>query len=360
MSGKPGYVQTVLGPVDPAQLGKVLHHEHLASLVPGPWLSGGHRNAPDADGRFDVAPDDPDYFEDQVRQGVGAVSGLKRLGFDTVADLSPYGVVGRSDHGENVNILKRISEESGLHIILGSSTYLDSFSPAWVGEATVEELTARFVEDITIGIAGTGLKAGILGEQATGLGEILPHEEISLRAAVRAHAATGVSLVTHTTHGTMALEQIEIFRQEGADLSRVVIGHMDIQPDLDYVIEVLNQGVNIAFDTIGKQSWDFFLEPGPQHPREGEYPKRAYFRSDRERAIRLVELVARGYESQLFVSQDLTGAEVYLNPKTHGQWGLGYLGAVFLPMCIHHGLDPKKIDVLTRDNPVRLLTLGAA
>jgi len=244
--------------------------------------------------------------------------------------------------------------------VLGTATYLGSFSPRWVAESTVDELEARFIEDITVGVGGTGLQAGILGEQATGLGVILPHEELSLRAAARAHVATGVGLVTHTTHATMALEQVEILREEGADLSRVVIGHMDIRPDLDYLLEVLDLGVNIAFDTIGKQFWDFFLEPPPSEPDEGEYAKRAYYRSDVQRAIRLVELVNRGYGPQLILSQDLTGAEVYLNPKTHGQWGLGYLGAVFLPICLQHGLDPAWIDVLTRENPLRLLTLRGA
>lgn len=355
-----GYVKTVLGPVEPGRLGKVLPHEHLVSMVPGPWLSGGPSNVSPTDGPFDVDSDDPGRVEDQVRQGVAALSGLKRLGFDTVVDLSPYGVVGRSAHGENVDILERVSRESGVHIVLGTATYLGSFSPRWVAESTVDELEARFIEDITVGVGGTGLQAGILGEQATGLGEILPHEELSLRAAARAHVATGVGLVTHTTHATMALEQVEILREEGADLSRVVIGHMDIRPDLDYLLEVLDLGVNIAFDTIGKQFWDFFLEPPPSDPDEGEYAKRAYYRSDLQRARRLVELVDRGYGRQLILSQDMTGAEVYLNPQTHGQWGLGYLGAVFVPMCLQHGLDGSWVDVLTRENPVRLLTLPRA
>jgi Predicted metal-dependent hydrolase with the TIM-barrel fold len=346
----------VCGPVEPAQLGKILHHEHVASLVPGPWLSGGYRSA--HHGHFQAQPEAPGFADDQVKQGVAALSGLKSLGFDTVADLSPYGVVGRSDRGENVSILRRISEESGVHIVLGSSTYLDAFSPGWVIDAGLDELTDRFIEDVTVGIGGSGLTAGILGEQATGLGEILPHEELSLRAAARASVATGVALVTHTTHGTMAFEQLQILAEEGADLSRVVIGHMDIQPDLDYLTGVLDAGVNIAFDTIGKQFWDFFLEPGPQDPPEGEYTKRAYFRSDHERAKRLVELVERGYGRQLLVSQDLTGAEVYLNPATHGQWGLGYLGAVFLPLCVDYGLPPQWLDVLARDNPLRLLTVA--
>lgn len=353
------HVNTVLGPVEPAALGRILHHEHLSSLVPGPWLSGGYPFSPpggDA-GRLETSSDDPTYFEDQVRQATGALSGLGRLGFDTVVDLSPYGVVGRAPHAENVRVLEEVSRRTGMHIVLGTATYLDSFSPAWAGEASLDELAARFTADLTEGLGDSPYLAGILGEQATGLGAIAPHEEAALRAAARAHVATGAGLVTHTTHGTMALEQVEILRSERVALDRVVIGHLDIQPSLDYLLRVLDTGVSIAFDTIGKQYWDFFLAPLPTDLAEGEFAKRAYYRPDLARARRVAELVDRGYERQLLLSQDLTGAEVYLNPATHGQWGLSYLGAVFVPLCIEQGVPESALEVMLTDNPRQLLTI---
>lgn len=349
------FVQTVLGPVDPATLGKILHHEHLTSLVPGPWLSGGRPETLADPHTLVVPPTDPAYVDDQVSQAVGALSGLKDLGFDTVVDLSPYSVVGRTALGENLHLLQRVSEQSGVHIVAGSSVYLEPYSPAWTAEASLEEMTERFTGDVTTGIGSTSIKAGVLGEQATGLNEITAHEEKCLRAAARAHLATGVSLVTHTTHGTMALEQIQILNEEGADLSRVVIGHMDIQPEFGYLLKVLDTGANIAFDTIGKEFWDFVLEPGPAHPAEGEFSKRAYYRSDASRARNLAELADRGYAGQILLSQDLTGAEVYLNPGTHGQWGYNYLGAVFIPMVAEIGLTKAQADLMLRDNPLRLL-----
>ncbi|MCU1554389.1 MAG: aryldialkylphosphatase [Arthrobacter sp.] len=350
------FVQTVLGPIDPAKLGKILHHEHLTSLVPGPWLSGGRPEKLADPQELVVSPCDPAYFEDQVAQAVGALSGLKALGFDTVVDLSPYSVVGRTAFAENLPILQRVSERSGVHIVAGSSVYLEPYSPPWTAVASLEEMTERFTLDVTAGIGSTSIKAGILGEQATGLDEITAHEEKCLRAAARAHKNTGVALTTHTTHGTMALEQIGMLKEEGADLGRVVIGHMDIQPEFDYLLRVLDTGVNIAFDTIGKEFWDFVLEPGPAQPAEGEFSKRAYYRSDASRAKHLAELARRGYAGQLFLSQDLTGPEVYLNPGTHGEWGYNYLGAVFIPMAAEQGLSQADADVMLRDNPLRLLT----
>ncbi|WP_200807851.1 phosphotriesterase [Demequina sp. NBRC 110056] len=334
-------VQTVLGPVDPATLGRVMVHEHPLSLAPGPWTTGGG-----------------DVDEHAIALAASALAPLLDHGIDVVVDLSPYGVVGRADHGENIELLAEVSRRSGVHIVAGTSVYLEAFSPAWTVDAGLDAMAERMSADLTRGIAGTAVRAGVLGEQATGLGAITPHEDKCLRAAARAHLRTGAAIMTHTTHGTMALEQVAILRDEGADLSRVVIGHMDIQPDIDVLAAVLEMGACLALDTIGKQHWDFFLAPQPTPETDGEYGKRGYFRSDLSRARILAELWRRGYGDQILLAQDLTGAEVSLNPTTHGQWGYAYLPAVFLPLAMEHGLPPEAADTLLRSTPLRLLTLG--
>jgi predicted metal-dependent phosphotriesterase family hydrolase len=345
------HIQTVNGPVHPAQIDGVLHHEHLLSLTPGPWLSGGRTpgaGAPPAAVQRD---------QDQVQRAVDALSQLPALGINTVVDLSPYGVVGRDARGANVALLREISRRSGLHIITGTSVYLEAFSPTWTVDATVDELTERFIADATTGIDGGGIRAGIYGEQATSLGRITPHEEKCLRSAARAHVQTGLSLVTHTTHGTMALEQIAILEQEGADLRRVVIGHMDTHRDIDYVRRVADRGVNIAFDTIGKQYWDFRVQPLPADQPDGEFPKQAYLRSDHTRADRIAQLVADGYIGQILLAQDLTGEEVYLNPATHGQWGYAYLVGAFSQLLGERGVSAADIRTMICANPALLLTV---
>ena len=351
-------VQTVLGPVPVEDLGRIMHHEHLLSLVPGPWLSGGRPEDRTAGGR--PAPvRDEHYAQDQVRHAVTALSGLRQLGIGTVVDLSPYGVVGRDADGANVTLLRQIAEESGVHVVAGSSVYLESFSPEWAVRAELPEMTERFVADAVTGIGTSGVRAGILGEQATSLDRITPHEEKCLRAAARAARETGLSLTTHTTHGTMALEQLEILRQEGADLERVVIGHMDTRADFEYVREVARTGVHLAFDTVGKENWDFFVEPPPVAPPDGETSKRGYHQSDLTRARRLAALVAEGFVDQILLAQDLTGAEVWLNPRTHGQWGYSYLGSSFSALLLAHGVTEEQLDTMLRRNPARLLASSA-
>lgn len=337
--------QTVLGPVDVADLGRVLHHEHLLSLTPGAWCCSCAGSPP---GDVGIA---------QVQLAVTSLERLREFGVRTVVDLSPYGVVGRDTQGTNVELLAEISRRTGVHVISGTATYLEAFSPAWALEADVDELTRRFTADVTEGIDGGAIRAGILGEQATSLDVITPFEQRCLRASARAHRATGAALITHTTHGTMALEQIDLLEEEGADLDRVVIGHMDTHPDLGYVRAVLDRGVSVAFDTIGKQFWDFRVAPLPDDMPEGAFTKDAYYRADATRADRIAELVSLGFTDRLFLAQDMTGSEVYLNPDTHGRRGYAYLFDDFARMLRERGVGDRDLDRMLVDNPARLLTL---
>jgi phosphotriesterase-related protein len=337
--------QTVLGSVEVGDLGRVLHHEHLLSLTPGAWCCA-CTGAPLGE-----------VGEAQVALAVSSLARLREFGVRTVVDLSPYGVVGRDTRGTNVELLAEISRRSGIHVISGTATYLEAFSPAWAIEADIDELTRRFVADVADGIDGGGIRAGVLGEQATSLGEITPFEERCLRASARAHVETGAALITHTTHGTMALEQIAMLEEEQADLDRVVIGHMDTHPELDYVRSVLARGVSVAFDTIGKQFWDFRIAPLPDDMPEGEFTKDAYHRADSTRADRIAALVSEGYVDRIFLAQDMTGSEVYLNPDTHGRRGYTYLFDDFTRMLVERGVDETELEQMLVDNPARILTL---
>lgn len=329
-------VQSVDGLIDVSSLGRVLIHEHLMSLTPGPWL---HAKSDD----------------DRVELAVGALAGTGEQGIGTVVDLSPYGVVGRSDHGGDVTTLRDIASQTGLNIVAGSSIYLESYSPRWARQATLAEMHARFVKDAVDGIGESDVKAGIFGEQATSLSVITDHEEKCLRAVARAQSDTGLAVYTHTTHGTMAMDQVAILRSEGAELDRVVIGHMDICEDSAVVRSVLDTGACIAFDTIGKEYWDFVLEPLPADMQRGEFAKRSYFLPDADRADRLVDLVDRGYAPQIVLGMDLTGAEAYLNPSTHGTFGYSYLTSVFTGLLSDRGVSGQVMEEMVSATPARLL-----
>jgi phosphotriesterase-related protein len=332
-----GYVQTVLGPVDPSEITRVMQHEHLLRYLPGPFPTGGAG----------------DVRDQNIAMSVTALGELPRLGFNTIVELSSYKGETRDAAG-----LADVSQLSGMHIVMGVAIYLETMSPQWARDASLDEMTERFEKDATVGVDGTDIKAGVFGEQATGLGSISPHEEKCLRAAARAAKATGRTLNTHTTHSTMALEQVEILvKEEGLDPERIIIGHMDITDDVEYVRTVLRTGVTVAFDTIGKQFWDFVLAPLPVTAPPGEFAKRAYYRPDSGRLENLVTLVREGWTEKIVLSEDLTARESYLNERTHGTLGLSYLGQVFVPMMEAAGISEEQVDQMLVSNPVRHLTI---
>lgn len=328
-----GYVETVRGRVAPGDLGRVLPHEHLSLLGPSRWLFGGADDA-----RVDTA--------------VSALSGLRARGFRSLVELTPIGL------GRDPIALRTVAERTGLNIIAAAAFYLEPYSPAWARDADLDQLQEVFVREATEGIDGTDVKVGIYGEQASGLDEMTPFEERCFRAVARAHGVTGLAINTHCTHGTMPLRQIEVLEEEGVDLSRVIIGHMD-QAGLRTVRAVLDKGVNVAYDTFGKEIWDFVLRPPDRtNQPEGEFAKRGYLRRDSSRTAEIAELVRLGYADRVFVSQDMTGLEAYLNPETHGRHGYAYLDEVIVPELSRLGVADQAIEQILVDNPARLLTIG--
>ena len=64
-----------------------------------------------------------------------------------------------------------------------------------------------------------------------------------LRACSATHRATGAPITVHTASHTRAgLQALKVFRDEGVDLTKVVIGHAGDSNDLDYLGELAEAG----------------------------------------------------------------------------------------------------------------------
>ncbi|MGI8692994.1 MAG: phosphotriesterase family protein [Geodermatophilaceae bacterium] len=318
-------VRTVAGPVDPDTLGATLMHEHVLALVPGRFFTGGR-------------------YDDAVEAAERALRGLSEHGVGAVVDLTGRTQVGS---GPDIAALREISARTGIAIVAGAGLYKEPF-PGWVEAAAVDEVADRFV--------AMAADAGIFGEVGTSLDVVTAAEEKCLRAAVRAHRRTGLGISTHCTLGAMAREQVAIMASEGADLRRVVIGHLDLAPDLPYLQEVLATGVTIAFDTFGKEWFDYQV-PGSEGQGGGEFVKWAYHRPDSDRFAALITLLERGYAAQLVLSSDISGREAYLNPDTHGRHGYSFVHAVVLPALRSAGVGAHSIQQMLVHNPARILTI---
>ena len=143
--------------------------------------------------------------------------------------------------------------------------------------------------------------------------------------------------MTHAVMSDVGLAQLAVFEAEGADLSRVIIGHADSFPVLDHYLEIIRRGANLEFDFLGMAF--------TSQERQGE-----------PRVIDLLlELLSRGHADRVFLSQD-----VCHNAQLHHYEGNGYtyLQDTFLPRLRERGVSVAEIDQLTIANPRRILTIG--
>jgi len=298
-------VMTVLGPVDPEELGITLPHDHI--FIDMPHSTYG----------FDVILNDVDLAIEELRFYKGAGGG-------TIVDVTP------EDLGRNVPGQKRVAEETGLHVIAGTGYFVEPYYPSFVYEMNINRLADHITREVTKGIDGTGVRAGIIGEIGTGRKFITPVEERVFRAAARTHRRTGIAITTHTRHEDLLLEQIEILEDEGVDLHRVVIGHLGDQRNMERLRVVAAKGVYLGIDHIG---W--------------EIPQR-----DFQRARTVALLVREGYLSQILLSMDVCQKS---RLHWHGGHGYDHVVKTFVPLLMKEGVSESAIRTMLTENPRRLL-----
>lgn len=298
-------IMTVLGPIAPDELGITLPHDHI--LIDMRHSSYG----------FDVILNDVDLAIEELRA-------FKAAGGGAIVEVTT------EDLGRNPLAQKRVAEETGLHVISGAGYYQEPYYPYYVYQMNINRLADHITNEIVKGIGDTGVKVGIIGEIGTGREFIKSVEERIFRAAARAHKRTGVAISTHTRHEELLLEQIELLEDEGADLTRVVIGHLGNQRDMERLRAVAAKGVYLSIDHIG---W--------------EVPQR-----DFQRAKTVAQLVREGYVSQIMLSMDICQKS-----RLHWYGGHGYdhVLKTFVPLLVKEGVSEAAIRTMMLENPKRLL-----
>jgi len=303
-------IRTVAGDIDPSDLGVCLPHEHVLGGPPSPEA-------------------DPDFTMDSEAAAVKELSWFHGAGGRALVEMSPI------DYRRNVAGLKRISETTGVHIICTSGQHKQTFSRPWVENVTVDELAARFVNEINVGIDGTDIRAGVI-KAASSLNVISSLEERVFRAAAAAHHQTGAPISTHTEAGTMGLEQVRLLESLGVAPSSIIIGHVDRKLEWEYHLALAQTGVYLCYDQISKEKY---------------YP-------DARRIAFIRRLVEAGHGQQLLLSGDLARKSYWPGYDTGGGPGLTYILWRFVPWLRSEGLDAGTIDDLLIGNPARALTFS--
>jgi phosphotriesterase-related protein len=237
--------------------------------------------------------------------------------------------------GRDPRALKRISQASGLNIIMGAGYYLGSSHPVKVAGMTIDQIADEIVQEATAGVDGTDIKVGLIGEIGVS-SDFTDQEEKSLRAAARAQARTGLPLMVHLP-GWFRLghKVLDIAAVEGAELRHTVLCHMNpSHDDLAYQGELASRGAFLEYDMIGMDF--FYADQQVQCP------------SDEEVARAIVKLVEQGHIDRILLSHDVF---LKMMLTRYGGNGYAYILKHFLPRLKRHGLTDQQLDILMRDNP---------
>ena len=320
-------INTVLGSLAPEDLGLTLIHEHFLFGFPG-WQGD--------------ATLGPFNRNDCIEAGLKMAAEVKEQGVTTVLDATP------NECGRDVNLLREISEKSGLNILCSSGYYFEAEgAPPYfklrsqIGDGT-QQIYEMFKAEVTTGIEDTGIKPAVF-KVASSKENITDYETMFFKAAARVSKEDGIPIITHTQEGRLGPEQADLLISEGAAPERIMIGHIDGSTDMDYMLKTLEKGVYIALDRFGVEG-------------VGGMPP------DSRRIAGLIGLIGLGFIDKIMISHDFVN-------YWHGRQGNEEILKLFMPNYypthIFKDIIPElkkaaisdsRIKTMLVDNPRRFLT----
>lgn len=298
-----GRVMTVHGEIEPEAMGVTLTHDHI--LVDG-W---GLRQLYDA-----ILDDEQIALEELIR--------YRAAGGRTICDPTNNGL------GRDPLALARLSAASGVQIVMGAGWYREIVYPKSVYETTAAGLASILVQEIEHGVGDTGVRPGFIGEIGTERGHITPAVERVFRAAGRAHAKTGIPILTHTTHwGELALEQLDLLAEEGVDPSAVIISHLGDRRGVEHMLPIVDSGAWVNIDNLA------FVQ--------GYAPLE--FRLDN-----IAEMCRRGLAERVMLSNDICELG-----QLAAYGGVGYDNVLtnVVPLLLERGVSESDLHTMTVTNP---------
>jgi phosphotriesterase-related protein len=304
--------------VDSADLGRVLAHEHIFVL------GEEYRQNFQADWDEDA----------KVAEAVAELAALPGLGIDTILDPTVLGL------GRYLPRVQRVAAQVDLNIVVATGVYTYNEIPFqfhYTGPGLLfdvpEPLTELFLKDLTEGIADTGVRAGFLKCAIEEQG-LTPGVERVMRAVGAASAQSGAPITVHTNpHTGSGLVAQKVLAEEGADLTKVVIGHSGDTTDVDYLCAVADAGSLLGMDRFGL---DVLL------PFE-------------DRVATVLELLRRGYAERMVLAHDASCFIDWFDPEAKRQvvprWNYRHISEDVLPALLEGGATQDDIDTMLVHNP---------
>ncbi|MCX5442995.1 phosphotriesterase-related protein [Streptomyces sp. NBC_00056] len=325
-------VETVRGPVDSATLERTYMHEHIFVLTP------------------DVQQNYPGEWGDEdarIADAVDKLGALSAQGVRTIVDPTVIGL------GRYIPRIQRVAEQlPDLNIIVATGCYAYGEVPFFfhhrgpalneaAGTEVPDPMVDLFVGDIEDGIAGTGVKAGLL-KCAIDQQGLTPGVERVMRAVAKAHLRTGTPITVHTHPGAHTGSQVKrvLCDEEGVDPGRVVLGHSGDTTDVDHLGELAEAGFVLGMDRFGINLETTF----------------------EARAETVVEMCRRGYADRMVLSQDASCYIDWIDPAVMPllpQWHYLHIADEVLPYLERRGVTEEQIDTMLVDVPRRYFEADA-
>ena len=311
-------INSVLGPLDTADLGFTLPHEHVMASSAGIQQ---------------VYPEFVDR-EGTISEAVADLKAARGEGVRTMVDVTTF------DLGRDIRMLEQVSRESGMQMICATGIWRDIPRLFW--DADPDAIAPLFVREIEVGIEDTGIKAGII-KVANDAEGVTPEGEVILRAVARAHKATGAPITTHAwAPERVGEQQIAVFEDEGVDLRNVCIGHSNDTRDLEHLAALRSKGVWIGLDRL----------PGGRFPGTPKWEERVEIAKG---------LIDAGFTDQLILSHDWVvnlaamGDKVKESLRQANPDRFLFITRRVLPRLREMGIGQDVIDRITIENPRRFL-----
>jgi phosphotriesterase-related protein len=348
-----GNVQTVLGPIEPEKLGITLTHEHFF-VDTSVWFKEPADAAQKSLAHQPVSLENlgwvryhPIDIIDNIRildeqLLIKEAQRYKLAGGNSVVDVTNIGI-GRAPSG-----LAQVSRATGLNIIMGAGYYVERARPAGM-KLTEGSIAEEIIRDVTVGVGDTGICSGIIGE----LGMSWPLSEgdkVMLRAGAAAQKETGAPMTIHPGYSSSSpFEAIEVLDKAGADISRVIMSHVDRTiSDQDRRVRLAETGCYLEFDLF---NWQGYF---PQRMvLSEENPIKVDMPNDDGRINQIMSLINEGFLNQILISHDICEKHRFWH---YGDSGYAHILQNVVPLMREKGMSEEQVHILLVENPKRMLT----
>jgi phosphotriesterase-related protein len=345
VSSKDEHIQTVRGPIAPSQLGKTLIHEHLICDLSTFWRPQDAPAVADATltqetittVRSHAFAVRHNLALDRIDQAVSGVDRFSEVGGGALVEVTSHGI------GRDVLASEMISTQTGINVVVGCGYYIGSSRPRGFHRRTVKDQADELIEEITVGIEGTPIRAGVIGEIGVGQYPMLDHERKMLKAVALAQVETGAGVVVHPAAGTAsALQLTQVLDRAGAIMDKVVVSHLDerFRNDLRLFRRIGATGARFGFDTFGRE---IFFEP-----RQKQHP------SDAQRIEAVKMLWDAGLGDHIALAQDICMRHELAD---YGGQGYHHVLDAIVPRMRNEGLGDTQIDQMLIGTPAAVLTM---